>query len=68
MTTEAESRDARRRRIVVVTLVVGVTAIGVALTVRWVRRGGVRHAVRDLAEEGAVALADRLVDEIFPAA
>lgn len=69
MTDGSEAAAARRRKqIVAATVVTGVVAVGVALAVRWFRRGGMRHAVRGLAEEGAVALADRLVDEIFPAA
>ena len=52
-------------------IAVGVTLLGVGLAVfarRWVRGGGPRRAITELAEEGAVKLADVLVDEILPAA
>src|SRR3954466_16173048 len=34
---------------------------------RWVRGGGPRRAITELAEEGAVKLAGGLIDEILPA-
>ena len=65
--SEAEA-SGRKKKLIAAAVVAGVAVIGVALTVRWFKRGGVRHAVTGIAEEGAVALADLLVDEIFPAA
>ena len=50
----------------------GVLALGAAaavlVVVVWWRRGGARRAVKELAEHGAVALADAIVDEVLPAA
>ena len=46
--------------------VVGILII--AFIVWWWRRGGARHAVTRLAEEGAVRLADAIVDEVLGAA
>ncbi len=56
----------RRVVLAAVTLVVG--AVIVAVVVRWWRSGAAHRAVKDLAEDVAVALADVVVDEIFPAA
>jgi hypothetical protein len=53
-------------------IAVGVTllvVLGLSLVARrWVRGGGPRRAITELAEEGAVKLADALVDEVLPAA
>jgi hypothetical protein len=55
-------------------LVAAVTALllGLGLSILvtlWWRRGGARAVITDLAEQGAVLLADRAVDEILgPAA
>ena len=46
--------------------VVGILVI--AFVVWWWRRGGARRAVTRLAEEGAVRLADAIVDEVLGAA
>lgn len=45
-------------------------ALGLAVLVAlWWRRGGARTVITDLAEQGAVLLADRVVDEVLgPAA
>jgi hypothetical protein len=56
------------RRILIGAVVVGVVGVVVALNVRWWRRGGGRRTVTKLAEAGAVAIADALVDELLPAA
>jgi hypothetical protein len=57
-----------RRRVIVAAVALGVVAVIVVVVVRWWRSGAVRRAVKDLAEEGAVALADVIVDELLPAA
>ena len=53
-------------------IAVGVTllvVLGLSLLVRrWVRGGGARRAITELAEDGAVKLADALIDEVLPAA
>lgn len=66
-TPEPPAHGTRNRLVaVVVTLAV---LLGLALVVRaWVRRGGARRVITELAEEGAVKLADRIVDEVLPAA
>jgi hypothetical protein len=46
--------------------VVGVVVAGVLVT-RWLRRGGARRAVRNVAEHEAVVLADAVVDRLFAA-
>ena len=56
------------RRVLVAAVVVGVVVVVVTVKVRWWRRGGPRRAVKGLAEAGAVALADTIVDELLPAA
>lgn len=54
-------------------MIVGVIALGAVavvcvVAVRWWRTGGARRSVKHVAEAGAVALADALVDELLPAA
>lgn len=65
---EPPSASSRRTLLIAV----GVTllvALGLSLLVRrWVRGGGPRRAITELAEEGAVKLADVLIDEVLPAA
>ena len=54
---------------VIVGAVVGVVGVLlVAFVVWWWRHGGARRAVTRLAEEGAVRLADAVVDEVLGAA
>jgi hypothetical protein len=65
--TDSSSPD-WRRRVVVGAVAVVVAAVVVAVVVRWWKGGGARRAVKELAEEGAVALADVIVDELLPAA
>jgi hypothetical protein len=65
--TAAEHRSSLLRPIVAGVVALGVVA-AVLVVVVWWRRGGPRRAVKELAEEGAVALADAIVDEVFPAA
>jgi hypothetical protein len=58
-----------RRNVVIAAVVTVVVVLGLTLLVRrWVRGGGARRAITELAEEGAVKLADALVDEVLPAA
>jgi len=54
-------------------LVAALVALGLGVTIAviivgWWKRGGPRRAAKDLAEQGAVALADAIVDEVFGAA
>ena len=49
-------------------VVLAAVAVVVTIKVRWWRRGGPRRAIEGLAEAGAVALADAIVDELLPAA
>jgi hypothetical protein len=70
--TSTEPTDPPRSSVDLRKVLAGVLAIGVVAAVLvlvvWWRRGGAREAVKELAEQGAVALADVIVDEIFPAA
>jgi hypothetical protein len=56
------------RPVLIGAVVLAVVAVVVAIKVRWWRRGGPRRAIEGLAEAGAVALADAIVDELLPAA
>jgi hypothetical protein len=58
----------RRRRVIAGVVALGAVALAAVVVVRWWRTGGARRSVRHLAEEGAIALADALVDELLPAA
>ena len=64
---EGTAERARRRRLAAIAVgaVLGIAVV--AAVVLWWRRGGARRAVTAIAEEGAVRLADALVDEIFAA-
>jgi hypothetical protein len=43
--------------------------VGLTFVVRrWIRAGGPRRVITELAEEGAVKLADAVIDEVLPAA
>jgi hypothetical protein len=44
------------------------TAVVVAVVARWWRSGRPRQGAKRLAEEGAVALADLIFDELIPVA
>jgi hypothetical protein len=58
-----------RRNLLIAASVTLLVVLGLSLLLRrWVRGGGPRRAVTELAEEGAVKLADVLIDEILPAA
>jgi hypothetical protein len=58
-----------RRKLLIAVGVTLLVVLGLSLLLRrWVRGGGPRRAVTELAEEGAVKLADALIDEILPAA
>jgi hypothetical protein len=62
-------RAPNRRNLVVAVGVTLLVVLGLSLLVRrWIRGGGARRAITELAEEGAVKLADVLVDEVLPAA
>ena len=58
-----------RRKLLIAVGVTLLVVLGLSLLVRrWVRGGGPRRAITELAEEGAVKLADALIDEVLPAA
>jgi hypothetical protein len=65
--TDPEPDRRSRRRLVILALVVLGSLLGATLVVRWVRRGGPEHVVRELAEHEAVTLADVVVDRLFAA-
>lgn len=57
-----------RPRLIAGVVALGIGAVLVVIVIGWWKRGGARRAVKGLAEEGAVALADAIVDEVFRAA
>jgi hypothetical protein len=59
--------DSRKPLVGVVITLLVVFGLG-AVIVLWVRRGGPRRAITELVEDGAVKLADALLDEVLPAA
>jgi len=64
-----EPSSPNRRTLVVAVAVTLLVLLGLSLLARrWVRGGGPRRAITELAEEGAVKLTDALIDEILPAA
>ncbi len=65
-TDAGAERSGGRRRLLVGAIGIGVVALMVALSIRWLRSGGARDTVKELAEAGAAALADVVVDELFP--
>lgn len=67
MTNGTDPEDGRRTKLIAAAVVAGVAVIGVVVAVRWFKRGGVRRTVKGFAEVEAVAIADRLVDELFEA-
>jgi hypothetical protein len=59
----------RTRKVFIAVVVAILVVVGLKLVVtRWVRKGGPRRAISDLAEDGAVKLVDALLDEVLPAA
>lgn len=64
--TDADA-EARRKKIVTAAVVAGVVVVGVLVARGWFKRGGLRRSVKGFAEVEAVAIADRLVDELFEA-
>jgi hypothetical protein len=68
MTNGSEQEAAaRKKKLVAAAVVAGAAVIGVVIARRWLKRGGMRRSVKGLAEVEAVAIADRLVDELFEA-
>lgn len=59
--------DTRKMLIAVVIAVLVVLGIRFVF-IRWWRHGGPRRAIAELAEDGAVKLADVILDEVLPAA
>lgn len=64
---EPSARHGRGRIIAGVIAALVVLGIGAAIVLWW-RGGGPRRVITDLAEEGAVTLADAVLDEVLPAA
>ena len=64
---EPEPPKARSRVVVMAVAVALLLGLGLVALV-WVRRGGPRRVLTELAEEGAVKLADAIIDEVLPAA
>lgn len=64
--TDADTDD-RRKQLVTAAVATGVVVVGVLVARRWFTRGGLRRTVKGFAEVEAVAIADRLVDELFEA-
>jgi hypothetical protein len=59
----------RNRTLTIAVLVSVLVALGITIVLtRWWRRGGPRRAIQELAEDGAVKLADVILDEVLPAA
>jgi hypothetical protein len=57
------------RKALMALVAVLLVALGLSVLVAiWWRRGGPRHVITDLAEQGAVRLADAMVDEVLGAA
>jgi hypothetical protein len=57
------------RNLAVAVVISALLVLGIgAWLVLWLRGGGPRRAIKDLAEDGAVKLADALLDEVLPAA
>lgn len=59
---------ARTRKMLIAVLVTIVVLFGLKVLISaWWRRGGPRRAITGLAEDGAVKLADVVLDEVFGA-
>ncbi len=66
---EPQSGGGGVKKLVIAAVVALVVILGIKILLTyWWRRGGPRRAITGLAEEGAVKLADALLDEVFPAA
>ena len=56
-------------RLLIAAVIAVLVVLGLKIVIgRWVRRGGPRRAITELAEEGAVKLADSVIDEVLGAA
>lgn len=64
---EADDAHSSRKQLIAAAVVTGIVVVGVVIATRWFRRGGLRRSVKGFAEVEAVAIADRLVDELFEA-
>ena len=59
----------RTRKMLIAVIVTILVLFGLKILVsRWIRRGGPRRALSEIAEDGAVKLVDALLDEVLPAA
>jgi hypothetical protein len=56
------------KKLIVAAVVAILVVIGLKVLAAWWRRGGGRRVITDLAEQGAVILADKVVDEVLGAA
>jgi hypothetical protein len=65
-TPPPDDTRARARRAIIVGVVLGAIVIVITVKVRWWHRGGPGRSMKGLAEVGAVALADAIVDELLP--
>jgi hypothetical protein len=64
---EPQSPDGGRAKQVLIAIVIAVlVVIGLKIVIgRWVRGGGPRRSITGIAEDGAVKLADALLDEVL---
>ncbi len=62
-----DGADDRRggHKLLVAAAIALLLALGLSLLIAWWRRGGPRKVITELAEEGAVRLADKVVDEVL---
>ena len=66
---EPQPNPDRTRKVLIAVIVTILLLFGLKVLVsRWIRRGGPRRAITDIAEDSAVILVDALLDEVLPAA
>ena len=63
------SDGGRAKRVLIAIVIAVIVVLGLKLLIgRWVRGGGPRRSITGIAEDGAVKLADALLDEVLGAA
>ncbi len=63
---EPTSTGGRAKKLLIAVVIALVVALGLKIIIgRWMRGGGPRRSVTSLAEDGAVKLADALLDEVL---